>query len=84
MIKIKINTNDNNKESKEFIVSQKKLTKLRELEFIGGFKRFTIDVIDERIKYRPVNYEYLIDWLIKHIFPNSTKILLKTHLEILD
>lgn len=45
-----LNTNDLTGRSKTVNVSDKILTKLEGLEYAGGFKRFSIDIYDDKIK----------------------------------
>lgn len=70
MIKVEITTNSNQKLNQEFIVSKQKLSKLRELEFVGGFKRFNLDIVDDEIKYKKVDYLKIVQWLKDNVFPD--------------
>jgi len=77
MIYLKLTTNEIYTEHQSFVVSKKHLHTLHTLKKTGGYKRFNIDVIDSKLKAKPVNYINLISWLSLFVFGEKSMLPLK-------
>ena len=66
MYKIQLTTNDEQKESINFIVHTKYLKTLEVLQYTGGFLRFNISIVKRTRK--KVDYRELAEWLELNVF----------------
>ena len=69
MIYLTITSNTENSETENFVVSKKVYNSLFSLRNWGGFKRFSIDIINDKYANIKVNYQGLLEFLVINIFP---------------
>lgn len=67
MILIQITTNDMMQLRGKFVVSERTLSIIEDMAFIGGYLRFTIDVIDY-VKEPAQSLSYVEEWLNYNVF----------------
>lgn len=70
MYKLILTTNDGNNESETVIVARKHYTKLQDLEYCGGFKRFDIELYDNTIPKQTSETKKVVEFLTK-VFENK-------------